>query len=100
MSATPVLPIALPELWASEFDGFSGNVVLCAKDAAGNALGFATVDESRRVFALGVCRPYGKASAPAPEYQGFGWRKRLYTGAVQVLQEALAPNARSGPARC
>ena len=87
---TPHLPVSLPGHWESEFDS-AGNVVLCARDATGSARGFATIDERRRVFALGMCRPYGRASEPAPEFQGRGWRERLFAGAIQTLQEAVGP---------
>lgn len=89
-SITPESPVKLPTYWALEYDSV-GNVLLRAGDAAGSALGWATIDEKQRVFALGMCRPHGRASEPHPEYQGRGWRARLYGAAVEALGEAVLP---------
>ena len=48
--------------------------------------GYVIVSESLRNFALGLSPPHCKK-----DYQGRGWRTRLYTDAVQALQAALEP---------
>lgn len=88
-TAVPVSPVALPANWALEYDSM-GNVVLRAGDPAGGALGYATIDERLRAFALGMCQPRVE-SRGHPEYQGRGWRARLYFAAVETLGEAVLP---------
>lgn len=91
MTAAPLTsPVKLPEHWALELDG-SGNVLLKAGDATGYALGWVTIDEKQRVYALGMCRPRANAGQPHPEFQGRGWRERLYLAAVKELDDALFP---------
>lgn len=86
----PDSPVALPDHWTLEFDS-RGNVLLRAGDATGVALGWVTIDEKQRVFALGMCAPFGRSSKPHPDYQGKGWKVRLYAAAVTSLRDALFP---------
>lgn len=89
-AATPSSPVSLPPGWSLESDR-RGMILVRANDAHGGALGWVTIDEAERAFALGICGPFGRASKPHPDYQGRGWRVRLYGAAIKELQDALFP---------
>lgn len=56
-----VLPVSLPPHWRTERDSV-GNVLLEACDGNGGRLGWVTVDERGRCFALGM--PSKRAGKP------------------------------------
>ena len=79
----------LPPRWTAELQS-DGTVLIVGKsdDASRQYIpdGYVTVSESLRNFALGLSPPHCKK-----DYQGRGWRTRLYTDAVRALQAALEP---------
>lgn len=80
------LPVALPPSWRAELSKTYGTVIT-AVDAAGRDVGYVTVDETVRNFALGVVRPRRLQRGAEPT--GRGWKAQLYEAAIARLREAI-----------
>jgi hypothetical protein len=80
------LPADLPLGWKAESSKTYGTVIT-AVDEKGREMGYVTVDETVRNFALGVARPRRLQHGAEPT--GRGWKAQLYKAAIACLREAI-----------
>lgn len=84
------VPAGLPAAWTAEAieDRRSHEVLITAFDSSGVQLGFVTVNETVRGFALGYCQVH--RDRQIANATGQGWKQRLYAAAIADLQRAVA----------